>query len=621
MGVSSRQIVEVWRMFRRCTGLLSKRDRLLVWISLALNLALVGLDTLGILAIAALVAVATFAVKSEQPSGLVADVIEFLGIENLSPQQLGTILGAFAAFSLIGKTILSFYLTKRQIVFLSSRDAQVSSNLVKEILEQDLSQMRRFTSFEYNNAVTLGSSAVTSGIISQTTMLISELFLQLALISTIFAFSPVIAILSVLYFGSLLVLLTKVLGRKARALSEEISNVNVASSSSLFDALQNYRFLTVTQGHKYYQTKIGFLRKDFSNLVVKQSMLSVWSKYSFEVAILLAGVIFGAYSFLTYDAIKAGSMIAIFLATSYRLAPSLMKIQNSLVQIKGSIGSANVFFLIRDAVPTATLSEFKEFSDISRTLNFQEGKLVNNLVKFEGVQFAYRGSKDSALQRVDLSIQQGDHVGIVGPSGAGKSTFVDLLLGVISPGQGIVELAGVPARFAVKNKLIKVGYVPQEIILSNDSIESNVAFSVEKSLIDHELVQESLEAVGLNDWIKTLPNGLLTKVGELGSLVSGGQRQRIGIARALYLKPQLLVLDEATSSLDADSEAAISDFVLNLPKTTTVIIIAHRLSTIRSLRRIFYFSEGRVIASGNFDQLRSEVPDFDRQANLLGIEK
>ena len=107
----------------------------------------------------------------------------------------------------------------------------------------------------------------------------------------------------------------------------------------------------------------------------------------------------------------------------------------------------------------------------------------------------------------------------------------------------------------------------------------------------------------------------------MGSLVSGGQRQRIGIARALYLKPQLLVLDEATSSLDADSEAAISDFVLNLPKATTVIVIAHRLSTIRSLQRIFYFSEGRVIASGNFDQLRSEVPDFDRQANLLGIEK
>lgn len=604
-------------MFRRCTDLLSKRDRLLVWISLALNLALVGLDTLGILAIAALVAVATFAVKSEQPSGLVADVIEFLGIENLSPQQLGTILGAFAAFSLIGKTILSFYLTKRQLVFLSSRDAQVSSNLVKDILEQDLSQMRRFTSFEYNNAITLGSSAVTSGIISQTTMLISELFLQLALISTIFAFSPEIAILSLLYFGSLLVLLTKVLGRKARALSEEISNVNVASASSLFDALQNYRFLTVTQGYKYYQTKIGFLRKDISNLVVKQSMLSVWSKYSFEVAILLAGVIFGAYSFLTYDAVKAGSMIAIFLATSYRLAPSLMKIQNSLVQFKGSIGSANVFFLIRDAVPTSTLSEFKEISDISRTSNFQEGKLV----KFEGVQFAYRGSNDSALKRVDLSIQQGDHVGIVGPSGAGKSTFVDLLLGVISPGQGIVELAGVPARLAVKNKLIKVGYVPQEIILSNDSIESNVAFSIEKSLIDHELVQESLEAVGLNEWIKTLPNGLLTKVGELGSLVSGGQRQRIGIARALYLKPQLLVLDEATSSLDADSEAAISDFVVNLPKATTVIVIAHRLSTIRSLQRIFYFSEGRVIASGNFDQLRSEVPDFDRQANLLGIEK
>lgn len=604
-------------MFRRCTDLLSKRDRLLVWISLALNLALVGLDTLGILAIAALVAVATFAVKSEQPSGLVADVIEFLGIENLSPQQLGTILGAFAAFSLIGKTILSFYLTKRQLVFLSSRDAQVSSNLVKDILEQDLSQMRRFTSFEYNNAITLGSSAVTSGIISQTTMLISELFLQLVLISTIFAFSPEIAILSLLYFGSLLVLLTKVLGRKARALSEEISNVNVASASSLFDALQNYRFLTVTQGYKYYQTKIGFLRKDISNLVVKQSMLSVWSKYSFEVAILLAGVIFGAYSFLTYDAVKAGSMIAIFLATSYRLAPSLMKIQNSLVQFKGSIGSANVFFLIRDAVPTSTLSEFKEISDISRTSNFQEGKLV----KFEGVQFAYRGSNDSALKRVDLSIQQGDHVGIVGPSGAGKSTFVDLLLGVISPGQGIVELAGVPARLAVKNKLIKVGYVPQEIILSNDSIESNVAFSIEKSLIDHELVQESLEAVGLNEWIKTLPNGLLTKVGELGSLVSGGQRQRIGIARALYLKPQLLVLDEATSSLDADSEAAISDFVVNLPKATTVIVIAHRLSTIRSLQRIFYFSEGRVIASGNFDQLRSEVPDFDRQANLLGIEK
>jgi ABC-type multidrug transport system fused ATPase/permease subunit len=206
--------------------------------------------------------------------------------------------------------------------------------------------------------------------------------------------------------------------------------------------------------------------------------------------------------------------------------------------------------------------------------------------------FKYPSKLTPAISDVSLSILPGASVAFVGPSGAGKTTLVDILLGVLNPDEGNLLISGMPP-------LLAVGY-PIEVATD-------------------ELVISALRVAHLEAFVTALPLGIDTEVGERGAKLSGGQRQRLGIARAMFTKPQLLVLDEATSSLDGESEANISAAIQALRGTITVVMIAHRLSTVRNVDTVFYLAEGKVLAFGTFDEVRRAVPDFNRQAILMGL--
>jgi len=223
------------------------------------------------------------------------------------------------------------------------------------------------------------------------------------------------------------------------------------------------------------------------------------------------------------------------------------------------------------------------------------------------VQFAYAGASEPAMQDISISIKKGESIGIIGPSGAGKSTLIDVLLGLLAPDSGELTLDGVNVRGALRSWQDQIGYVPQSIFLTDDSVRRNVAFGLSNEQIDETAVWRALESAQLDQFIRALPDGLDSIVGERGVRLSGGQRQRIGIARALYHDPAVLVLDEATSSLDTITEKSVMQAVRDLKGNKTIVIVAHRYSTVEYCDRLYRLDFGRVVEEGKPGDVLSQL--------------
>jgi ABC-type multidrug transport system fused ATPase/permease subunit len=197
--------------------------------------------------------------------------------------------------------------------------------------------------------------------------------------------------------------------------------------------------------------------------------------------------------------------------------------------------------------------------------------------------------------------------------------MIDLLLGVLAPDSGTILISGLPPLLAVAKWPGAVSYVPQDVVIAAGTIRENISLGYPAVEAKEDLIFDALKLAQLEEFTSSLPDGIDTQVGERGTKISGGQRQRLGIARAMFTRPTLLVLDEATSSLDGETEASISDAIHELKGLTTVVIIAHRLSTIRNVEKVVYLDKGKVLAVGSFDEVRKAVPDFDFQAKIMGL--
>jgi ABC-type bacteriocin/lantibiotic exporter with double-glycine peptidase domain len=240
-------------------------------------------------------------------------------------------------------------------------------------------------------------------------------------------------------------------------------------------------------------------------------------------------------------------------------------------------------------------------------------------IELKNVTFSYPGKVDPAVSKVNLIIKPGSVVAIVGPSGAGKTTLVDLILGVLSPDSGKILVSGMPPLEAVHKWPGALSYVPQDVVITNSTISGNVTMGYPEEENHRPLIEKALEIAQLRDFTSSLKNGIETKVGDRGTSISGGQRQRLGIARAMFTLPNLLILDEATSALDGETEANISDSIQSLKGRVTVVMIAHRLSTVRYVDTVIYMENGNVSAIGTFEEVRNQIPNFDRQAKLMGL--
>lgn len=299
--------------------------------------------------------------------------------------------------------------------------------------------------------------------------------------------------------------------------------------------------------------------------------------------------------------------LALFAAAAFRLMPSVNRITQALTELRVSVAPLDALFT---DMPKASV-EAKGFEPQPRL------RLERDLV-LERVSFTYPGSEQPALAGIDLRLGRGDTIGLVGPSGAGKSTLVDILLGLLPPTEGRILLDGRPVPDGGWHGT--VGYVPQSIYITDDTVRRNVAFGIADHEIDDEALYRALAHARLDDFIASLPDGLDTRLDEDGVRLSGGQRQRIGIARALYHDPDVLMLDEATSALDPITERDITAAIRALHGSKTVVIIAHRLSTVRHCDRLLLVEGGRLADQGSFEDLAGRNASFQKLVAALSMD-
>lgn len=605
------------KIVRACLHLLDPRDRFLLLGAALLQMSLVLLDLIGILLIGSIVAIATSAVQGKEFPNAIQSLVEFLGLQTWTPQDIATLFAIVATLALLGKSLLSYYFNFRNYRFLANREARLATNMAKMILSQPITTLQRHTTPEYLHSLSAGANSALTGILGGLVALIAEIALQIVMATTLLVFSPTLLVVFLLYFGVLFVILYYTLGNRARLWSMKMTDLSIAGSTAVIDSLGSYREIVVSGRREYFLDIFRKTKLETGKFSVKNMMLGQFSKYVFENSVILGGVVFAGYAFLTKSALEAASLLAIFVAAASRIAPSVMRIQLGLLLIKGAFGATAKFFEIYEHLRVQNADRSSKGSKRDRKMDSVE---TRKLIKLVDITFYYPEAKSPALNKVSCEIQKNKLTAIVGPSGSGKSTMVDLILGVLEPSSGEIAVFGVEPTSLLSHGIV-VGYVPQSVYLKEGSLLENVCFGIPQEEAKTDQVWKVLDQALLGDWIRTLPDGLYTNVGERGSKLSGGQRQRLGIARALYPNPTLLVLDEATSSLDSISEHEITQTIGNLGRDLTTIVIAHRLSTVLNADSLIYLQRGKVEAVGTFQELRERVADFDKQAELMGIDR
>lgn len=599
--------------FSRAIKVLTRSDRRKIAGITILQVLMGGLDLLGVIAVGLLGALSVSGLQSNNPGDRVSAALKILHIHEATFQTQVLILGGSAVVLLVGRTILSIFFTRRILFFLSRRGARISADLISRLLSQPLLLVQSRTTQETVYAVTAGVERIVLQVLATAVVWIADLSLLLIMIVGLLIVDPITALSTFLVFSLLAFFLYRFMHIRAGSLGIESSNLNIRSNEKIVEVFASYRESVVRNRRDYYAREIGQLRYSLANSSAEIGFLPYVSKYVIETTVVVAALLIGAVQFALQDASHAIATLAIFLAAGTRIAPAVLRLQQGSIYIKNGLGLSVPTLDLIDALGNAPMVE-----NVDDTVDAIHDGFIAEIV-VENVTLTYPGKKEPAIEDVSLTIPAGSSIAFVGPSGAGKTTIIDVLLGVLNPDSGKVFISGLPPLLAVAKWPGAVSYVPQDVVISAGTIRENIALGYPIAEATDELVLGALKVAHLDGFVSGLPDGIDTQVGERGARISGGQRQRLGIARAMFTRPHLLVLDEATSSLDGETEANISDAIHALRGSTTVVIIAHRLSTIRNADRVVYLSKGKVLATGTFDEVRKAVPDFDLQAKIMGL--
>jgi len=597
----------------RSMKVLPKADQRKLFAVILIQISFGLLDLAGVALVGILGALAITGSQSRAPGNRVAEALRILHIEHQDLQAQATIIGLLAAGLLILKTVLSVIFVRRTIFFLSRRSASISANLISRVLAQPLIKVQSRSMQQTLYGVTTGVDSIVIGILNTTVLIISDMSLLAILATGLFFVDPVVALSTFVVFSSIGYLLFRLLQVRAIKLGEEQRLLSIESSEKTLEVLNSYREIVVRNRRGFYASELGRIRFRLADVEAERNFMPNISKYVIEVTVVLGSLAIAALQFVVNDAAHAIAVLSVFTAASTRIAPAVLRLQQGAVTVKSNIGPASPSL---DLVEEFAKLQSEE-SVIDRLTFSHDG--FSAQIELKNLNLTYPTKTIPAVNGVNLIIQPGEVVAFVGPSGAGKTSVIDLILGVLEPDSGAATIQGLKPLEAIRKWPGAIGYVPQDVMISNGTIKENVSLGFSATEFIDEDIWKALDVAQLSGFVRELPEGLNTKVGDRGTKLSGGQRQRLGIARAMFTRPKLLVLDEATSSLDGSTEASITDAVHNLKGGVTIVMIAHRLSTVKESDTIFYMSEGHLRKFGTFEEVRNAIPDFDKQAQLMGL--
>ncbi len=432
----------------------------------------------------------------------------------------------------------------------------------------------------------------------------------IAIATVIVISDPGVALVAIGYFLVVGVGYQRLIGGRQRVAAKQVHQEVAERYRQVQEAVRATKELAVLHREdffveQFYETKLQLAAAQ-RQLVVFQLM----PRHFLDLTFLYGATMLAGYAFATRSPAEALAVVGLFLAAGFRLVTPLNRVMST-------------FTLARSAQPA--LDQVMEDTALLDALGHARDDDVSTepldpcAIELVDVRFRYDGTDEDVLHDVSLSIGPGDDVGVVGSSGAGKSTLLDVLLGLLEPQSGVITVDGRPMSICRTGWQLSIGYVPQDIVLIDDTIRANIAFGIATDDVDDGQLREAMGLAQIDAFVATLPAGPDTTVGEFGVRLSGGQRQRLGLARALYHRPSVLVLDEATSALDSETEARIVATIASLRGSLTIITVAHRLSTLKHCDRIYFLREGQVAAVGDFDQLMAQEPDFAQLVSLAQL--
>jgi ABC-type multidrug transport system fused ATPase/permease subunit len=596
----------------QCVSIFSKSDRRKIIIVILLQISLGFLDLLGVILIGLIGALAVTGIQSSQPGNRLSHVLEIMRIDGFTFQQQTAILGLIATGLLVGRTIISALITRKVLFFIGRRSAVISGELVWRLLGQNNLSISSRSIQETIYSVTAGVVAITLGVVGTFVGIIADLSLLLVMATGLLFVNPTAALGAITIFCSTALILNYFMQGRAVQLGRQNTALSVQSSEKIAEILIAYREATAKNRRSFYAREISDARFKLSDVLAELNFMPSVSKYVFEITMVVGAVSIAAIQFIAQDSRQAIATLAVFLAAGTRIAPAILRVQQGVLSMKSNMGSARTTLVLIKSLPTNLRSQ-----EIPRFIDAHEE--FDARIEINSVSFSYPNTNKKALENIDLIVPRGTVCAIVGPSGSGKTTLVDLILGMFSPDSGSVSLSGTSPQDAIHLHSGAIGYVPQEVGIIQGTVRENVALGFPLTEASDDRVNAALEIAQLHDFVHSLPRGIDTELGPNGILLSGGQKQRIGIARAMFTMPRLLIMDESTSALDAQTEISVSQALAAIPYDITLLIIAHRLSTIRHAEQVVYIEQGRIVAKGSFENVRRIVQNFDQQAKIMGL--
>ena len=593
-------------------GFMTPRERAKYFVFLSLRSFVALFDLLGILAIGFLAtSIALFITLGSDSSR----VIEFGGltIPAVTAQTLPVvavlILGLF-----FSKAIISILLTRQLAYFLARVEARAARSVADRAFGSGLGEARLHSREEIYFAVQAGSPAAFNSVLNAVGTIIAEGILFVLVIGSFLAVDPLSALAALIYFVLIAAVIQLFIGNLMQKSATRATEGAVAANTAIGDLSEVLREATVFGKKDFFFDKIHAARIRTAGSTASQLTLGGMPRYIVETALIIAVALFVLWQSASGDLVKAAGTLGIFLSGGLRLTASLLPLQSALLTIKQSIPVAE------KALKFLTLGAG---SGIQAPSGNSDSVSANKAVKVElrNVSFDYPDSDSPTLVGVDIEIQAGQQVALIGPSGAGKSTLADLILGLLKPTSGDVLIDSQDPEEVIAKNPGRLGYVPQRPGMVSGTVAENIALGAPEGKVDQSRLGAAIAAAHLKKVLGELPEGVDTNLGKRKDELSGGQLQRIGLARALYSRPDLLVMDEATSALDAGSENEINKALDEMRGKVTVVLIAHRLNTVQRSDIVFLVEEGRITASGTFPDLLRSNSTVQNLAKLMSIDE
>ena len=519
--------------------------------------------------------------------GFLASYIDF---NNHTKVICYAMLGLLVAY--ICKTLYLGYLVWRQAAFTSSIQVTLSQRLLEIYMRQPYPFHLRRNSAELMRNV-IGEVNLLSGAISHLLQIVAEGLVFVGICVLLFIVEPKGVTVTVAVLGGIGWILQKLTKAYSMHLGKTRLLHDGLRTQFLQEGIAGIKDIKVLGKERYFLNKHEMHIKISAHAGELQSLFQQAPRLLLEVLAVFGLVLFVGSMLMQGNALPTiVPTLGLFAAATFRLVPSASRIVSS-------------FHTLRFSMPVIDIisRELELEKMVESSQEAHSAPLFHKGLTLDQVMFKYEEAACYALNSVSIEIPKGQVVGIIGQSGSGKSTLVDIILGLLRPESGRVLSDGNDVFTNLREWQAGIGYVPQTIFLTDDTLRRNIAFGVADDLIDEEKLNASVRNAQLEEYVSSLPRGLETMVGERGVRLSGGQRQRIGIARALYRDPCLLILDEATSALDTETESEIMQAIHAMRGNRTILIIAHRLTTVEQCNMIYRIEHGVLVESGTPKQL------------------